>query len=224
MPPPLRTIVRGLFFIAALLVIGFALRSGGFGGIFDQEWIDIHVRGWGQTGELIYLVGAAIFVALGLPRQVVSFLGGYAFGFNLGACLALAATAIGCAISFSFSRFVGRGFISKQFPRRIKNADLFLKENTFVMTLLVRLLPIGSNFITNLVAGVSSARATPFVAGSIFGYIPQTIIFALLGSGISLEPELRITVGVLLFVLSAALGIYLYRNHRQGRELTGSME
>ena len=224
MPLPLRNIVRSLLLIAALLGIGFAVRSGGFGGILDQEWIDIHVRGTGRTGELIYLVGATIFIALGLPRQVISFVGGYAFGFNLGACLALTATATGCSISFFFARFIGRDIITKRFPRRIKKADVFLKENTFAMTLLVRLLPLGSNFITNLVAGVSSAGAMAFVAGSMIGYIPQTVVFALLGSGISLEPELRITVSILLFVLSAALGIHLYRNHRQGGELNGDLE
>ena len=32
---------------------------------------------------------------------------------------------------------------------------------------------------------------------------------------LSLEPELRISLSVILFLLSAALGVYLYRRYRQ---------
>ena len=210
----IRTIFRGLGLIVVLVGVGFAIQSGSLGENFDQAWIDTHVRRSNWNGELVYLVGAALFVALGLPRQVVSFLGGYAFGLNLGVVLALSATTFGCVVSFLFARFIGRGIISKHFPTRIVKADTFFKENTFSMTLLIRLLPLGSNFITNLVAGVSSARAFAFIGGSAIGYIPQTVIFALLGSGINIEPQFRITLSVILFVVSAALGVYLYRQYR----------
>ena len=224
MPMFLRTLLQGLVLIVVLVIIGFVAQRGDLGGVFNQEWIDAHVRGPGRNGELLYLVGAALFVAFGLPRQVVSFLGGYAVGLNLGVFLALAATAMGCFISFFFARFIGRNIVSKRFPKRIKKADTFLKNNTFVMTLLIRLLPLGSNFITNLVAGVSSARAMAFITGSTIGYIPQTVIFALLGSGINLEPAFRITLSVVLFVLSAALGIYLYRRYRKNPGLNGALQ
>ena len=78
--------------------------------------------------------------------------------------------------------------------------------------------------MTNLVAGVSNASASGFFAGSVLGYIPQTVIFALLGSGINLDPTFRITLSALLFVLSAALGVYLYRRYRQGQELNGGFD
>ena len=220
---PLYNILRGLLLIAVLTGIGFAVQKGELGGIFNQEWIDTHVRGSGRIGELIYLAGAVLFVTFGLPRQLVSFLGGYAFGLNLGVCLALAATTIGCCISFLFARFIGHKVISNRFPDRIKKADLFLRDNTFAMTLLIRLLPLGSNFLTNLLAGVSSVRATFFITGSMVGYVPQTVIFALLGSGISLDPELRITLSIVLFVLSAALGYFLYRRYRRDRKLNGTL-
>ena len=210
----IRTILQGIALILILGGIGFAVQSGMLGEKFNQAWIDTHVRGSDWSGELVYLFGAALFVAIGFPRQVVSFLGGYAFGLNLGVLLALSATTFGCVISFNFARFIGRGIISKRFPKRIKKADTFFKENTFSMTLLIRLLPLGSNFITNLVAGVSSARAIAFIGGSTLGYIPQTVIFSLLGSGINIEPEFRITLSVVLFLASTVLGIYLYRQFK----------
>ena len=224
MSPLIKTTLRGIGLIFLLSALGFALQSGGLGGVFNQNWVDENVRGAGVKGNLIFLLGAGLFIALGLPRQIVSFLGGYAFGLLLGTSLALMATGFGCVISFTFARFMGREFVSTRFPRRLKKANSFLKHNSFSMALLIRLLPLGSNLVTNLVAGVSSAGAIGFLAGSLLGYIPQTVIFALLGSGINLDPAFRITSSILLFVLSAALGIYLYRRYRQGQELNGGLE
>ena len=224
MSPLIKTTLRGVGLIFLLSAMGFAVQSGGLGGVFNQDWIDENVRGAGVKGNFIFLFGAGLFIALGLPRQIVSFLGGYAFGLLLGTSLALMATGFGCVISFTFARFMGREFVSTRFPVRLKKANSFLKHNSFSMALLIRLLPLGSTLVTNLVAGVSSASATGFLAGSLLGYIPRTVIFALLGSGINLDPAFRITSSVLLFVLSAALGIYLYRRYRQGQELNGELK
>ena len=224
MSPLIKTTLRGIGLIFLLSALGFAVQSGGLGGVFNQDWIDENVRGAGVKGNFIFLFGAGLFIALGLPRQIVSFLGGYAFGLLLGTSLALMATGFGCVISFTFARFMGREFVSTRFPVRLKKANSFLKHNSFSMALLIRLLPLGSNLVTNLVAGVSSASATGFLAGSILGYIPQTVIFALLGSGINLDPVFRITSSVLLFLLSAALGVYLYRRYRQGQGLNGELK
>lgn len=220
----IKTILRGIGLIILLATLGFAVQNGGLGGIFNQDWVDDNVRGAGVKGNFVFLLSAGLLIAVGLPRQIVSFLGGYAFGLLPGTGLALAATGLGCIISFTFARFMGREFISARFPDRLKKADGFLKHNTFAMALLIRLLPLGSNLVTNLVAGVSSAGASGFFAGSVLGYIPQTVIFALLGSGINLDPALRITSSVFLFVLSTALGLYLYRSYRQGQGLNGELE
>ena len=57
-------------------------------------------------------------------------------------------------------------------------------------TLTLRLLPVGSNMLLNLVAGVSErARQAPFMAASAIGYLPQTVVFALLGGGVRVSQE-----------------------------------
>ncbi len=218
-----KAIFRGLLMIAVLVVLGFLLREWGIGGVFDKAWVDTHIRGNGSIGELLFLGAAALLATVGFPRQVISFLGGYAFGLNFGVLLGLAATSIGCIIAFSFSRFVARDFVSSKFPGRIQRVDKFLEHNTFAMTLLIRLLPVGSNVATNLIAGVSSAGGIAFVGGSTIGYIPQTVVFALLGSGINLDPELRISLSVALFFVSAALGVFLYRRYKRGKGLNGGL-
>ena len=83
------------------------------------------------------------------------------------------------------------------------------------MTLVVRLLPVGHNLTTTLAAGVSRIRTAPFLAGSLIGYLPQTLVFALAGSGVGLDAKPRIALAAALFIASAALGAWLYRRYRK---------
>ena len=67
-------------------------------GLLTEAWIDREVRGKGMPGELLFVAVGGLVTAVAVPRHVVSFLGGYAFGFGLGSALALAATEIGCVL------------------------------------------------------------------------------------------------------------------------------
>lgn len=212
-----RVILRGLLLIATLIGLGYLLEATQFGASLNETWIDSEVRGKGMSGEALFIAAGALFTALGLPRQAVAFLGGYAFGFIAGTTLGLLAALFGCVGAFYYARLLGRDFVAARFPHRVKKLDGFLRGNPFSMALLIRLLPVGSNAATNLVAGISSVRGLPFFAGSALGYIPQTAVFALIGSGIQLDPVLRISIGVALFLISGVLGVWLYRKYRHGK-------
>ena len=219
-----KVLVRGLMLIGSLAAFGLVFEATGLSTDLDRAWIDSEVRGRGLAGEALFVGTAALFVAAGLPRQLVSFLGGYAFGFVAGTGLALVASSAGCVATFSYSRLFGRDLVAARLPARIMKLDEFLRHNPFSMTLLIRLLPVGSNLITNLAAGVSSVNAAPFLAGSALGYLPQTAVFALVGSGINLDPAFRITLGVVLFVVSGVLGVSLYRKYRHGKSLDEAID
>jgi len=219
-----RVLVRGLVLFVSLVLLGVVFRATSLGTFFTEQWIDDVVRGHGIEGDLIFLAVGALLTAVGLPRQLVAFLGGYGFGFVWGTALATSAAAIGCVIAFFYARLFGRDLVQHRFPDRIKHIDDFLHDNPFTMTLLIRFLPFGSNLLTNLAAGVSSVHAAPFIAGSAIGYLPQMIVFALVGSGITLDPAFRISVSVVLFIASGALGAYLYRKYRHGKSLDAAVD
>ncbi|MDX1483636.1 MAG: VTT domain-containing protein [Alphaproteobacteria bacterium] len=212
----LRPYLRGLVLIAVLVAFGLFLKKTGFYGLVDETWIDQQVRGKGITGEVLFVLAGMAMTAVGFPRQAISFLAGYGFGLGGGTALALAATVLGCMLTFSFARVTGRAYVLNLVSGRGRRIDAFLHDNPFSTALLIRLLPVGSNLVTNLAAGVSGVRALPFFAGSGLGFVPQTVIFALLGSGLHLDPALRISVAVILFLLCGALGIYLLRRYRRG--------
>lgn len=209
---PLRPVLRGLLFLASLVAVVYLMRAGGLA--LDQAWIDREVRGRGLAGELLFLGMGAVTTAIGLPRQIVAFLGGYAFDWLLGTALALLAATLGCALAFGYARVLGRGLVTARLPGLVRRLDAFLDRQPFFMALLIRLLPVGHNLSTNLAAGVSRVRVLPFVAGSALGYLPQTLVFALAGSGVNLDPAWRLGSAVVLFLVSALLGVWLYRRYR----------
>lgn len=219
-----RIVFRGLAWIASLVLVGYALQASGLGSSIDKAWIDSDIRGQGFAGEMLFLAVGLAFTAVGLPRQVICFLAGYAFGFAEGTVLALLATVLGCIVAFYYARALGRDFVVARFPGRVRSIDNFLHENPLSMTLLIRLLPLGSNLVTNLAAGVSSVRGPSFFIGSAIGYLPQTLVFALAGSGISVDPEFRIAISVVLFVVSGFLGVSLYRKYRHGKSFDVKIE
>jgi len=220
----LRTLAPGLVFLATLVALGALLERGGLRSLLSEDWIDREVRGQGVGGQLLFVAAGGVATAIAVPRHVVSFLGGYAFGAGSGSLLALAATELGCALTFAYGRLVGRPLLGARFGARVRRIDAFLAGNPFAMSLLVRLLPLGNNFATSLAAGVSSVRPGPFLAGSLIGYYPLTLAFALAGSGVEVGGAPRVALAVALLLASAALGVWLYHRYRRGRTLGAEVD
>lgn len=215
----LKLILRGGVLFGTLVALVVVLRVSGLDVHLNEQWVDTYVRGHGTAGLLTFIAGGALITAVGVPRQLVGFLGGYAFGLAAGTFWGVVAAALGCATAFYYARFLGRELVAHRFPGRVRKVDSFLADNPFLMTLLIRFLPVGSNLVTNLAAGVSSVNAPAFIGGSAVGYIPQTLIFALIGTGMKVDPALNIAVAVALFAVSGSLGVYLYKKYRHGKSI-----
>jgi uncharacterized membrane protein YdjX (TVP38/TMEM64 family) len=179
----------------------------------------VHIRNSGVTGMLVFLLIGGGVTLLGAPRQLVAFLGGYAFGFVAGCLLSTLATTISCFRSFSFSRQLGRRFVQKRFARKIQRINQFLEKDPMLKTIVIRLLPLGNNLVTNLEAGVTQVKMQPFILGSFIGYIPQMTVFALMGKGIVVLSAWKIGLSVVLFIISGALILRLYKQYKAARLL-----
>ena len=219
-----RIALRAIGLLGSVAAIALLLEKTHVGAIFGPAWIDAEVRGHGLAGELLFVCAGGMLTAVGMPRQLVSFLGGYAFGVVSGSALAVLATLIGCAASFYYARLLGRAYVASRFPGRVRRLDGLIAEHPLQTTLLIRLSPVGNNLLTNLLAGVTSVRPAPFFAGSVIGYLPQTVIFALGGSGVNADPLLGSALSVILFIVSGALGVWLFRRLRYGRRLDFDLE
>ena len=207
--------------VAGLLAAGALLRE--MGGVPGTAWVDASIRDEGLWGELVFVAVGAVLTALGVPRQTVAFLGGYAFGTVLGVALGLVAQLLGCAASYGFARAFGRDWAARRmegrFGPRLRPLRDALTQSPFGATLALRLLPVGSNLALNLLAGMAGLAFWPFLAGSMLGYLPQTVIFALLGKGIRVEGAWQLGLAVVLLAVSVGIGLWLLRRNRAARAL-----
>lgn len=219
-----RVILKGLALILSLALLGYLFKTSDLGNSVNEAWIDARVRGHGLNGALLFLLMGGLFTAIGLPRQVIAFLGGYAFSVWLGMLLGALAALLGCMLSFAYARFFGKGFLRARLGERAGRFDRFIHEHPFSMTVLIRLLPVGSNLLTNLAAGISSIRPAYFFSGTLIGYLPQTLVFALVGSGVHIAPALKLVLAIGLFLISGALGAYLYHRFRHGQSLDAQID
>ena len=113
---------------------------------------------------------------VGAPRLVFCTVGGALFGFIEGLALSQVAT-----LPFLFARW-GRGAPSEQKLKLVARAQEYLKRRSILDVFLIRQLPVWGAVI-NLVLGSSDVPLRTFLVGSFFGYLPQSVVFSLIGSG-----------------------------------------
>ena len=213
---------RWLVFAVLALVGYLAIRNGWFDFIADRAQVASYLHSHGIEGLLAITLAGAIFTGIGAPRQLLAFVLGFALGGINGTLVSTLAATIGASGCFFTARWLLRTSLARRFNRRMRQFDELFQEQTLLKVLMVRLLPVGSNLVTNLVAGCSGIRFLPFLAGSVLGYLPQMLVFALAGAGIGTADEYQLILSVALFILASMIGALLYHNQR-ARTLANSV-
>ncbi len=208
-PPALgAALLRACCLVGVLVAAGLVLRSTGTGLLHALR---------PSLGGAALLVGAGgAMVAAGLPRQVLAFAGGYAFGAIPGAGLSLLGQLLGCVLDYIAARSLGAGLVRHLLARPTgQRVHRLLAAHPFTATLTLRLLPISSNVMLNVLAGAARLGPTAFFSATLLGYLPQTIVFALLGSGTQVGRAAQLVIGGVLFAAASGLGVVLFRRARQ---------
>lgn len=208
----------GLLLLLLIIVVGSILFP-------PAEWVP--AEQWGSALESEGLSGMAVFVfvgmlatSIGLPRQLVAFIGGIAYGVAVGVFLSLCAALLGCYLTVNLSRRLFARRIVKRYPKFIAKLDALIQNDVFVKVLALRLQPLGTNLLTNVCVGFTSVSMRSFMGASAVGYVPQMLVFALLGSGIRLGSNFQLILSLVLLVISIFLGIVIYRRHTQRHKLS----
>ena len=132
---------------------------------------------------------------------------------------------LGCLLAYLWAGAVGRAWAERRlagrFGPRLRPVVETLRDNPFGSTLALRLFPVGSNLALNLLAGMSAIPVLPYLLGSALGYLPQTLVFALLGKGVRVDGFWQLALSGLLLAVSVGLGLWLMRRHRAGRIVQG---
>jgi uncharacterized membrane protein YdjX (TVP38/TMEM64 family) len=177
----------------------------------DAAWRQA-LRAGGVRGPALFVLVGALLVGVGFPRLAYSAIGGAAFGFVAGSLWALLGTLLGSMGCFWFARALGREWVERRWGARFQRLERGLREHGFLFLLLVRLCPVGNNFLANCLAGVSSLGGGAFFAASLLGLAPLTVVFALGGSGVAKSMHVQTAVSLILLVAISLAFTFYYRH------------
>ena len=167
----------------------------------------------GIPGMSLFLLAGMLATSVGLPRQLVAFIAGLAYGIPLGLTLSLVATLAGCLLTANVSRRFLSSWVSGKFPKIIATLNSFVGDDLFLKVLVLRLQPLGTNLMSNVCIGFTKASLPIFLLASAVGYIPQMMVFIMLGAGLRVESQAQLMLSIILLVLSLVLAAIVYRRH-----------
>ena len=198
--------LRPLLLLAGLACAGWVLRQSGLG-----AWI----KEAGAHGPGAFVLAGAVLCAVGAPRQIVAYAAGLAFGGPGGTALALVAEVAGCTASYGWARMAARPAVNRFLERRaggrLDRLRTRLLRQPFAATLTLRLLPFGHSLLLSVLAGAAALPFWPFLLASAIGFVPQTVVFALVGDGVEVGGTVQVALGLALLAVSMIGGMALMR-------------
>ena len=165
------------------------------------------------TGALTFTLLLTPALAIGLPRQIAALSAGFLFGAGFGVLLATISAIVGCLITLLLARKLLSNLVEQQYPEPLAKVCYFFSHHTFIKALIIRLVPAGSNFLTNVLAGTARTPISPFIFGSALGFIPQMTIFSLMGAGLQVNGQQQLMLSLVLLVMALLLSGYFYRKN-----------
>lgn len=203
--------------ISLLVAIATSLDSPIMTHLTDSPWLVNYLNNQGLKGHLTLLTIGSVFLFLGGPRQAISLLFGFLYGLLPGVSLTIFVCLIAATANYFTASILLHGFLAKRFPRRMEKFKHFAQRRPFMKILMLRLLPVGSNLVTNFFSGCVGVPFWSFLGASALGYLPQTIIFALVGGGINSASPFMIYLSIILGLISLALTSVIYRDHTKAK-------
>ncbi|MDF2152923.1 VTT domain-containing protein [Vibrio sp. CAU 1672] len=208
-------IVKLVLLLGLLLVVYIEYNSELWQHIADKNWIAAYVAQSGFRGSVGLVLSGAVFIGCGGPRQLIAFTFGFAFGWVSGLLLCLLSTLTGTVIGYGLAHWLLKPSFNRHFAERFTRFESFVKGDPFLKLLAIRLFPIGSNLLTNLFSGAAGVPFMAFITASIVGYLPQTVIFSLAGSGIGNASRYQVIVSIVLGAISLLLTHFLYKKYKK---------
>ncbi len=197
----------------AFALEAFHVLTGG-----NREETHAWVAQFGAWGPLA-LLGAFVLQAVipVLPALVLVAVSSLAYGPLVGGFIVYGGTLLGAVAGYFVGRWVGSAALHALVGRRARaSAYVLARRHGLRGVVLVRLMPVLSSDVVNMVAGALRLRFWPFMLATALGALPVTVLVVWLAA----TPQ-RLTWGVVALsaavaVVAAARWLWLRWTARQG--------
>lgn len=169
---------------------------------------------FGDYAPLIFLLLASILPIFLFPPGIFSIIGGYLFGFKLGAILTITAAIIYTNVMFLISRYFARDYIEKFLVRKLSlkefNKIFGIKEKKLAVFLIIfRLIPILPNSVVSYSYGLTRISFKHYFIANLIGLIPGRLIWLNFGSTLNNIWSLEFLHALLLVLLFIGIGFFV---------------
>ncbi|MCL6477744.1 MAG: TVP38/TMEM64 family protein [Peptococcaceae bacterium] len=173
-------------------------------GIFkdSQEMAD-WLLSFGPWAVLISITVMIIqTIATPVPLFLVAGANGFIFGIAWGIVITLVGALLGATVAFYLARVIARDYFSKRLSRYMPQVEEMSKKNGVKVVFLARLVPILPSSIVSYAAGLSKVSFSGFFLASVFGKLPEIIIYTALGHSLERAEGLLTRVTVVIILIS----------------------
>ena len=147
----------------------------------------------------LYILIYIAVVSLSLPGALVMTLsGGFLFGPWLGAAAASSGASLGAAVIFLVCRTAVGDSLRGKAGSTISRIEEGVRRDAFSYILTLRLIPVMPFWLVNLAAGFVNIPLRTFLAATVLGILPGSLVYSGLGAGLGevfasgQEPNLRV--------------------------------
>ncbi len=208
----MKSLLKPLLLALVLGLAFFSIHLGWWGPVTEDVLLQrLFAQHW-MVAWPVFILGSTVYTALGGPRQVLALSCGVLFGGLNGALIGTLLTGLGALLTMVAVQRLSLTWVRERYASRIAVVKAVLAEDTWIWVCVIRLMPVGSNLVTNIAAALSELRLVSVFFGSLLGYLPQMLIFSFAGAGFALHDSSQLWISLAMLVLSTALGLYLYHH------------
>lgn len=153
--------------------------------LFIENYIDSHFF----SACLIFILVYILVVIVVMPGAwLLTFSGGFFFGWIIGSFLTVIGATIGACILFILSKSILGKYLNQKIKNKkgvLANFEKNINDNAFNYLLFMRLMPMFPFVFVNIAPSLLGIGFFVFFITTFLGIIPATIIYSLLGSGAS---------------------------------------
>lgn len=184
---------------------------------------------WATRTPQGVVASVLIFVAAGLlnvPASLLLIGCGALFGLGYGMMVGFAGVLASGLAAYAAGRVAGRDLVRRVAGRGVPNAIRALPRHGIFVLALLRLVPVASYTVVNLVAGAARMRLATYLAGTVLGMAPVATALALFGDrlaavawrGSIVDLAVLCLLMVALVIIEASLARQLARGAASGQE------
>ncbi len=133
------------------------------------------------SGFVIIYIFSTVFM---IPASALTIIGGFLFGNILGVPATVISATVGACILFMLTKYSFNDALKNTAGPFLKKMENGFKENSLSYLFSLRLIPLFPFAVVNIAPALLGARFSHYFISTLFGIIPGTVAYTLIGTGL----------------------------------------